>query len=128
MTGWLGLNKRQQGNKGEDLAVGHLKANGYRILARNVRSRFGEIDCVAQRGQILCFVEIKARGSTTFGWPEESVHPQKQRRLVRLARWYLQSKRLEDCPVRFDVISLLLNPDGSCARVRIIPGAFGAVP
>ena len=126
MNGWLGLNKRQQGNKGEDLAVDHLKANGYRILARNVRSKFGEIDCVAQQGKTLCFIEIKARTSTTFGWPEESVHPQKQWRLVRLARWYLQAKRLEEVPVRFDVISLLLNSDGTLARARIIPSAFEA--
>ncbi len=126
MNAWLGLNKRQQGNKGEELAVEHLKANGYRILARNVRSKFGEIDCVAQQGRTLCFVEIKARSSTTFGWPEESVHPKKQWRLVRLARWYLQSKRLDDCPVRFDVVSILCNPDGSLARARIIPNAFEA--
>ena len=126
MNGWLGLNKRQQGNKGEELAVEHLKANGYRILARNVRSKFGEIDCVAQQGKTLCFIEIKARTSTTFGWPEESVHPQKRWRLVRLAQWYLQAKRLEEVPVRFDVISLLLNSDGTLARARIIPGAFEA--
>ncbi len=126
MNAWLGLNKRQQGTKGEDLAVEHLRANGYRILARNVKSKFGEIDCIAQEGQTLCFIEIKARTSTTFGWPEESVHPQKQWRLIRLARWYLQYKKLDDCPVRFDVISLLLNPDGSLARARIIPGAFEA--
>ena len=126
MSAWLGLNKRQQGNKGEDLAVKHLKDNGYRILARNVRSKFGEIDSVAQQGKILCFIEIKARTSTSFGWPEESVTREKRWRLVRLARWYLQSKRLEEIPVRFDVISLLLNPNGSLARARIIPSAFEA--
>ena len=126
MTGWLGLNKRQQGNQGEDLAVAHLKANGYRILARNVKSKFGEIDCIARQGRTLCFIEIKARSSTTVRWPEESVHPQKQWRLVRLARWYLQANRLEEYPVRFDVIPILCNPDGSLARARIIPNAFEA--
>ncbi len=126
MNGWLGLNKRQQGNKGEDLAVEHLKANGYRVLARNVKSKFGEIDCLAQQGETLCFVEIKARSSTSFGWPEESVTRQKQWRLIRLANWYLQSKRLESQPIRFDVVSILCNPDGSLARARIIPNAFEA--
>ena len=126
MNAWLGLNKRQQGNKGEELAVEQLKANGYRILARNVRSKFGEIDCVAQQGKTLCFIEIKARSSTTFGWPEESVTPLKRRRLVRLAQGYLQRLRGRPGPVRFDVLSILLGPDGLPGRTRLIKGAFEA--
>jgi len=114
------------GKQGEALAVQALKSNGYRILARNLRVKFGEIDLVAQQGPTLCFVEIKARTSTRFGWPEEGVSHLKQWRLTRLAQWYLQRYRLADTPVRFDVVSILLNSDGSPARTRLIKGAFEA--
>jgi len=120
------IDKLLAGRRGEDEAVGYLRKNGYRILARNLRARFGEIDVVAEDGPVLCFVEIKSRSSIRFGWPEEAVTPQKRQRLVRLASWYLQSHRSNDLrPVRFDVLSILTGPDGP-ARIRLIKGAFEA--
>ncbi len=93
-------------------------------MDRNVRSRFGEIDLVAKEGPTLCFVEVKARRTVRMGWPEEAVTEAKQRRLARLAQWYLKSRRYEDPPVRFDVVSVLFGPEGSVARTRLIKGAF----
>ena len=120
------LNKFQLGRKAEDEAADYLSKNGYRILHRNLRARFGEIDVVARDGPALCFVEIKARSSTRFGFPEEAVHPMKRRQLVRLASWYLQSRKpAGHSHVRFDVLSLLSGPDGP-ARIRLIKGAFEA--
>ena len=121
------MNKVSLGKQGEGLAASLLKKNGYRIVGRNVRSRFGEIDLVARDGPALCFIEIKTRTGFRFGLPEESVTPQKRWRLTRLARWYLQFHRLEDLPVRFDVVSLLIAPDGKVGRSRLIRGAFDAV-
>ncbi len=116
--------KKGVGPRGEALAAQFLASSGYRLVARNVRSTFGEIDLVARDGQTLCFVEIKARRSTRFGWPEESVTPEKQRRLGRLAEWYCKAYRTGNVPVRFDVVSILFSPDGSVGRTRLIKGAF----
>ena len=121
------ISKLLLGRRGEDEAVAYLRKNGYRILARNLRAKFGEIDVVAQDGPTLCFVEIKSRSSTRFGFPEEAVNAQKRQRLVRLASWYLQSHPSDrPRPVRFDVLSILNGPDGSAARIRLIKGAFDA--
>ena len=123
------INKFLLGRAGEGEAVRYLEGNGYRILHRNLRARFGEIDVVARDGAALCFVEIKARSSTRFGLPEEAVHPMKRRQLVRLASWYLQRLRDKTYPqVRFDVLSILAgNPGDPAARIRLIKGAFEAV-
>ncbi len=112
------------GQRCEEIAVEYLRAQGYRIIERNVRMRFGEIDAVARDGDTLCFVEVRARSSTRFGWPEESVTPLKRRRLVRLAQGYLQRLRGHAGPVRFDVLSILLGPDGAPVRTRLIKAAF----
>lgn len=114
------------GQRCEELAADYLRGQGYRVIDRNVRMRFGEIDAVARDGDALCFVEVRARSSTRFGWPEESVTPLKRRRLVRLAQGYLQRLRGHAGPVRFDVLSILLGPDGAPARMRLIKGAFDA--
>ena len=119
-------NKFLLGRQGEGEAVRYLEKNGYRILHRNLRARFGEIDVVARDGPALCFVEIKTRSSIRFGFPEESVTGLKRQKLLRLASWYLQSRRpAGHSHVRFDVLSLLSGPDGP-ARIRLIKGAFEA--
>ena len=114
------------GKRGEALAADCLRRSGFRILGRNVRFPAGEIDIVARDGKTICFVEIKARRSLGFGFPEEAVTFHKQRRLRRLAEWYLLSRRLADAPVRFDVVSILLDQNGAPSRTRLIKGAFDA--
>ena len=121
------MDQQGLGKRGEAIALRVLKENGYRIVDRNIRARFGEIDLVARDGRWLCFIEVKARSGLSFGWPEEGVTLQKQWRLGRLALWYLQSRRLTDVPVRFDVLAILLSPEGGPpARTRLIKGAFEA--
>lgn len=123
MNRWL--SKFQLGRQGESLAAQVLKASGYRILKRNVKSKFGEIDLVAYDGKTLCFVEVKSCAlDGRFMHPEEAVDRQKQRRLSRLASWYLKVTRQESVPVRFDVVSILTAADGSAAKTRLIKGAF----
>ena len=123
------MNRFSSGRHGEHLAEGFLKANGYRILRRNVKSRFGEIDLVAQDGKTLCFVEVKSCAlKGRFNRPEQAVGGQKQRRLIRLALWYLKITHQESIPVRFDVVSILTGSDGSAAVTRLIKGAFEGSP
>ena len=117
-------NRKNIGLQGEEVAVSVLKSQGYRILARNYKARYGEIDAVAQDGATLCFVEVKARRSLALGFPEEGITSEKQWRLTRLAQGYLQRHGLHDCPVRFDVVSILFDPRGEVARTRLIKGAF----
>ena len=121
------MNKFLLGRKGEDEAVRFLQDNGYRIVARNVRAKFGEIDVVARDGAALCFVEIKARSGLRFGFPEEALTAEKRRRLIRLVQWYLQRSRPPaGVSIRFDVLSILTDSDPHAARIRLIKGAFEA--
>lgn len=104
------------GRRGEELAAGHLRRRGYRILATNARSRLGEIDIVAEApgGECpLVFVEVKTRRSAAFGSPLEAVGPDKQRRLARLAEaWRQEHPELAHRPCRLDVIGITLPRDG----------------
>ncbi len=104
-------NTRAQGRLGEDAAVAWLERHGYRITERNVTNRAGEIDVVARDGDTLCFIEIKARSSRTYGLAIEAISRKKQRRLARAAAFYLLVHPT-DSPCRFDVIGLDLGSDG----------------
>jgi putative endonuclease len=100
------LNRKQKGKLGEDLAAEYLKQHGVQVLAQNVRCPLGEIDLVGRDGKTLVFVEVKSRFAMGFGTPQEMVSRGKQRRLTRLARWYLKQHRLENQPARFDVVAI----------------------
>jgi len=99
-----------------------LKLKGFRILSRNWRTRLGEIDLVAEKGDTLVFVEVKARRRLTYGLPEEAVNPAKQKRLLTLARAYLSSYRGKARRVRFDVVSLDFS--GKSPKIRHLEGVI----
>ena len=100
-------NTRQQlGQWGETLAAGYLTQKGYTLLDRNVRTPHGELDLVARRGAVLVFVEVKARTSTVYGHPEESITPTKQAHLLASAAAYLQAHPDLDGDWRIDVIAI----------------------
>lgn len=116
--------RRALGIRGEALAARYLEKRGFRILERNVRCRFGEIDLVAADGPTVVFVEVKGRGGAGYGPPEEKVTPPKQRRLALLARWYLQQRGWLGRPARFDVVAVTFEE--GAAVIRHIPEAFPA--
>ena len=102
----------------EEYAAAWLTRAGYRLIARNVRTAAGEIDVVAEEGDTLCFIEVKARAGDECGDSLSAVTPAKQRRLARAAACYLALRRL-DQPVRFDVLGLDLGHDGwRCSLLR----------
>lgn len=113
---------RGTGQRWEALAARHLRAAGYRIRARNVRGRAGEIDLVAEENGVVCFVEVKGRSGVGYGAPGEAVTLEKQRRLARAAEEYVARERLGAAACRFDVVTIL-ETDGD-ARVEILRGAF----
>lgn len=120
-----GDNRRALGAAGEAAAAHHLRRRGFQILEANVRCRLGEIDLVALDGVVVVFVEVKSNRGGRFGVPEEMVTPLKQRRLSRLALWYLQRRCWLGRPARFDVVAVDWDADGA-AKVRHFPNAFSA--
>ena len=115
--------RRELGALGERLAAAHLEAKGYRIRERNVRTRAGEIDIVAEIGDVLAFVEVKCRRGSRLGTALDALTEAKQRRLVELAEAYGQER--DDLPEerRIDVIALDMAPDGRLLSLRHIEGA-----
>ena len=112
------------GKRGEDLACRELERRGYAIVARRFRVRSGELDIVARDGPTLVFVEVKARADHEFGSAAEAVTPMKQLRLTRLAAEYLMRHHLQECPCRFDVVSI--HFDAGTPEIEIIQNAFDA--
>lgn len=111
------------GARGEDLASAHLERMGYRIIARNVRTPFGEIDIVAEDADTLVLVEVKTRSSRRFGHPKEAVDRRKQTKLVACGTHYL--KTAPGRRARFDVVSIL--DDGNAPPVvEVTRNAFDA--
>jgi putative endonuclease len=116
--------RQRLGDAGEEAAARHLAALGYRIVARNHRCRLGEVDLVAEAGELLIFVEVRTRTTDRFGAPEETVTARKQARVVRAARDFLARWRGPERGARFDVISVVDEEAG--ARLVHLPGAFDA--
>ena len=100
------MSNKDLGNWGEDLAAKFLKKKGYKILARNYRNRFGEIDIIASKKRRIMFIEVKTRTGNYFGWPEEAVDEKKKEKLEYLADCYLEEKKF-DGDFQFDVISII---------------------
>jgi putative endonuclease len=113
---------KEKGQEGERLAVRFLEDEGFRILDRNYRNRIGEIDIVAEDREVLVFVEVRTLKASAGHSPEETIQWKKQQHISRTALAYIQFKRLEDRPARFDVVSVTL--DGTGSTLRHIPDAF----
>jgi len=103
------MNKKEFGDKGEDIAVDFLKSNSYDIVERNYRFGHGEIDIIAKRNNVLIFIEVKTRKNLEFGPPELAVTKGKQRQIRKIAQAYLIEKKIEDTDCRVDVIAILLK-------------------
>jgi putative endonuclease len=116
------MNRRKQGTAGEDLAVQYLQKNGLKILERNYRFERGEIDIVAEDGEDLVFVEVKARRSNSFGAPEDAVTEEKQKQVYNVADGYLFEHNIDDRPCRFDVVAIEFQ--NGCNEIRHIRNAF----
>ena len=113
------------GRKGELWARAFLESEGYRVLKSNYRCPIGEIDFVCQEGSTVVFVEVKTRTNNEAGAPEEAVHARKQKKLYRVAEWYLNEAGYHgEHPVRFDVISILVKADSQNPDIKIFRNAF----
>lgn len=100
--------RQARGQSAEEIAADFLVAQGFKIVCRNFRSRFGEIDLIAAKDKLLVFAEVKGRYGQAYGRGAESVTFAKQRKIVRTAQWYLARKPAE-AYVRFDVLEIDLG-------------------
>jgi putative endonuclease len=119
--------RKTLGEIGERLALEHLGRLGYALVARNHRTRWGELDLVVFDGSTLVFVEVKCRrASARAGAPLESVPPSKQRQVRRMAAAWLTE--VEDRPrsadLRFDVVGVTVDAQGGLLRLDHLEGAF----
>ena len=118
-----GADSRQAlGIAGEAEAERKLTCQGLKVVARRFRTRWGELDLVAREGDLVVFVEVKARRGTAFGRPADAVTPSKQKRLARVAQAFLQRAGWGEHPCRFDVVEVAMAEDG--VVVTHIPDAF----
>src|SRR5690242_16160933 len=116
------LDRQAVGRRGEQIAADLLQKKGYRILERNVRSRFGEIDIVARDGACLVFVEVRTVQSSAVA-PEESVDWRKQRQIANLAARYVQRAGGAEDDWRADVVAIELDREGRVRRIEHIVSA-----
>jgi putative endonuclease len=120
--------RRTLGAQGEQLAAEHLERLGYEILARNYRTRFGELDLVARDGRTLVFCEVKSRQAVAAGRsPFESIHPAKRRRVRRMAGQWLAAgsgSRPYLPEIRFDAIGVTFDRAGRLVGLEHLEGAF----
>lgn len=110
------------GKAAENVAAKFLLAKGYKILERNYKNKFGEIDIIAQFEGVICFLEVKARHSLDLGLPQEAVSTNKQKQISRVAVDYLKVNNLLERPARFDVLALLYV--NSQPQISLITNAF----
>lgn len=109
----------------EEEAARWLMRQGCRILARQYRTPYGELDLVVQDGETLVFAEVKYRGSDRYGTPAAAVDWNKQRHLTRSALWYCQREGVAaETALRFDVIEMIRREQQ--LLIRRIPDAFEA--
>lgn len=117
--------RQELGRIGEEHAARFLASRGYRVKARNYRAPGGaEADIVAEHQGALVFVEVKARSSTSFAAPHQSVTPHKQRQIGRAAAAYLAAQERRERRTRFDVVEVHLTPEGRVLKVDLIADAF----
>ncbi|MCA9904402.1 MAG: YraN family protein [Anaerolineae bacterium] len=102
--------KQSLGARGEQIAREHLTRQGYTILATNWHCTFGELDIVAQQGETIVFVEVRARRAGS-DQAFASITPRKQQKLILAAQAFLSAHSLEDATCRFDAIALSAAPD-----------------
>jgi putative endonuclease len=109
------------GRKSEILGLDYLRSLGYRVVASPYRIGRGEVDVIAWDGDVLVFVEVKARQSSEPG--EDSVGFHKQRRIARAAQSYIARHRLQEKPHRFDILAVNVLP-GAPPEFRLLRDAF----
>lgn len=119
------MNTKNTGDWGEEKAATYLKRHGYKIIGRNCRYRQGEIDIVAEKKDLVIFVEVKTRKNADYAEAREFVTAAKQQRVIAAAQLWMQENSCEKQP-RFDVIEVY-SPNGEngfSVKINHLENAF----
>lgn len=112
--------KRRLGDIGENIACDFLKSRGFEIIERNYLRKWGEIDIIAKKLNVIRFIEVKSVSHVTSGYrAEDNMHPWKLKRLARVMQTYLLDKKL-DCDWQLDLITVKIDVDTRKARVEMM--------
>lgn len=117
----MNYSKVETGQKGELLAKEYLQEKGYHIIKTNFRQKFGEIDIIVEKNNILAFVEVRTKTSLRFGTAAESITKPKKQKIIKVAQYYLAGQR-KDIAYRFDVITIFL--DKNSVKIEHYENAF----
>jgi putative endonuclease len=115
--------KRQVGDIGEDVVCKYLDTKGFRVLERNYLRKWGEIDIVAEKGQLLSFIEVKSvsREPGDGFRPEENMHYQKVQRLRRAIQTYLLDRKIKESQKwQFDLVCVYLDEVNKKAKIKVL--------
>lgn len=112
------MTTKTTGDWGEALVANYLRDRGYQLVASGYRCRFGEIDLIAKKDGVLCFVEVKLRSNLKYGMPREFVTASKQEKLRMTAQYYL-STHDPDVTARFDVAEVYTDAEHNAQNTRI---------
>ena len=99
---------QRSGKWGEEIAAEYLAQRGHEIIARNIRTPYGEIDIIAKQNDIIIFVEVKTRTSNTMGLPEESITPRKREHMLAAAGHYAAENKIDHWQI--DVVAIEGKP------------------
>lgn len=106
------------GHRGELYAQKYLTNKGYSIIATNIRTKSGEIDCLCLVDATLICVEVKTRLSTTMGAPYEAVTSLKRFKIMQTLYTYLHTHTIQYSAVQIDILSLIVNPNGTIHSLK----------
>ena len=110
------------GEQGETLAFEEIKRLGYTNIIRNYRCRLGEVDLVAEDGDVLVFIEIKTRRGRSLGFAKEAVNARKQKQVSKVALNYMKTNNCCDVSARFDVVAVAIG--SGPPQIEVIKNAF----
>ncbi|MFH2011210.1 MAG: YraN family protein [Pseudomonadota bacterium] len=114
------------GKRGEEIAVSYLKGLKYKIIERNYKCKFGEVDIIAKDKKTVTFIEVKTRSSLEYGHPSQGVDKRKQYQISKVALDYINKKNIQNLDTRFDVVTVQISEEGE--KVELIKDAFELSP
>ena len=117
------LANKEFGDWGEQIAVDYLISNKIKVIGRNIRTRYGEIDILGQKDGIIIFFEVKTRRTEEFGNPEDAVDYKKREHMKNSALDYMQSNLDLEMDWRIDVIAIFVGENNKL-QIRWVKNAF----
>lgn len=105
----MDFSKQTFGKSGEQIAALFFKEKGYVVVDHNWRCKFGEIDVIVRKADEWRFIEVKTRGSTRYGQPEESLTPRKREHFYHAIQWYVLENKVQSQDIHADVLAIVIN-------------------